>query len=284
VIVTDACNTAPDTATFTVNVNALPVITFSGDTLSGCIPLCVDFTMSSVPAMTASSWNFGDNTTGTGSPASHCYLNFGQYTVTAYVTDVNGCQDSLVQTNYITVYPTPVAGFGFITNNPTPVEESNVLIDDLSTGGDTCYWDFGDGNELVVPGCGDVSNLYDGIGTYHVTQIVVNNGGCTDSIGYDVHIIPNTTVYIPNTFTPNGNGSNDFFFAYGEYLQDFHMMVFDRWGNLIFESKDQSIGWDGKANGGKFLAQEDTYVYVVTYTEEFSGRKGKVIGHVNLIR
>jgi gliding motility-associated-like protein len=284
VIISDACGTTPDTATFTVTVNPLPVITFSGDTLSGCIPLCVEFTASAVPAMASTSWNFGDNSTGIGTHASHCYLSSGQFTVTAYVTDINGCQDSLAATNYITVFPTPVAGFGFTTSNPTTIEESNVLIDDQSTGGDTCYWDFGDGNELVVVGCGDVSNLYDGVGTYQVTQIVVNNGGCSDTITYDVYIIPNTTVYIPNAFTPNGNGTNDFFFAYGEYLDDFHMMVFDRWGNLIFESRDQSVGWDGKANGGKLIVQEDTYVYVVTYTEEFSGRKGKAIGKVSVIR
>ncbi|MDQ3110559.1 MAG: PKD domain-containing protein [Bacteroidota bacterium] len=285
VVVSDACNTTPDTATFTVNVNALPVITFSGDTLSGCIPLCVDFTASSNPALVSCTWNFGDNTTATGAtPPQHCYLNSGQYNVTVHVTDVNGCKDSLTVNNYITVFPTPVAAFNIISNNPTTVEESNVVIDDLSIGGDTCYWDFGDGNQLVVPGCGDVSNLYEDIGTYQITQIVVNNGGCSDTIVYDVYIIPNTIIYIPNTFTPNGNGSNDFFFAYGEYINDFHMMVFDRWGNLIFESRDQAVGWDGRANGGKNIAQEDTYVYVVTYTEEFSARKHKIIGHVNLIR
>jgi gliding motility-associated-like protein len=284
VIVTDACNTPADTATFTVTVNALPVISFSGDVLSGCVPLCVDFTGSSNPAILSCSWDFGDNSTATGTNPSHCYMNSGAFDVTLHVNDVNGCKDSLTQSSYINVYPFPVAGFNFISANPTPLTESNVAIDDISTGGDTCYWDFGDGHFLTVVGCGDVSNNYGDIGTYHVVQIVVNSEGCRDTIAYDVYIIPNTTLYVPNTFTPDGNGTNDIFLALGEYVSDFHMMVFDRWGNLIFESDDQLKGWDGKANGGKYLAQQDTYVYVITYTEQYEGHKHKIIGHVNLIR
>jgi gliding motility-associated-like protein len=284
VVVTDACNTAPDSATFVVNVNALPVISFSGNDLNGCVPVCDTFTLSSNPAVASCSWNFGDNSTGITNPAYHCYLNSGPYSVTAHVVDVNGCKDSLTLTNYINVYPFPNADFGFISPNPAPLEESTIAIDDLSTGGDTCKWDFGDGNQLIVVGCGDVSNAYVNIGTYQVTQIVVNSNGCADTITYDVIIVPNTSIYVPNAFTPNANGNNDVFFVYGEYVADFHLMVFDRWGNLIFESNDQAKGWDGKANGGKYLAQEDTYVYVVTYSEEYNGHKHKVIGHVNLIR
>ncbi|MCX6311558.1 MAG: gliding motility-associated C-terminal domain-containing protein [Bacteroidetes bacterium] len=137
---------------------------------------------------------------------------------------------------------------------------------------------------LTVIGCGDVSNQYADTGAYHIIEIVVNNFGCSDTVAYDVYIIPYTTIFVPNTFTPNGNGNNDVFLSFGEYVDDFHMMVFDRWGNLIFESYDQDKGWDGKANGGKYLAQEDTYVWVITYTEQHSKAKHKIIGHVNLIR
>ena len=284
VIITDACNTAPDTATFTVVVNPLPVISFSGDVVSGCVPLCVNFTGSSNPAILSCSWDFGDNSTATGTNPLHCYMNSGSFDVTLHVNDVNGCKDSLTQSSYINVFPFPIAGFNFLSNNPATLLEANIAIDDLSTGGDTCYWDFGDGNTLVMVGCGDVSNNYQDTGAYHVVQIVVNNEGCRDTIAYDVYIIPYTTLYIPNTFTPNGNGTNEFFLAVGEFVADFHMMVFDRWGNLIFESNDQQKGWDGKANGGKDLAQVDTYVYVVTYSEQYEGRKHKIIGHVNLIR
>ncbi len=283
-VITDACNTPADTATFTVVVNQLPVITFSGDTLSGCAPWCVDFTASSNPALSSCTWDFGDNSTGTGANPSHCYMNAGSYNVTVHVDDVNGCKDSLTVPNYVNVYPNPIAGFNLLSPNPATLIEATISFDDISTGGDTCHWDFGDGHTLTVIGCGDVANSYADTGTYHVTQIVINQFGCSDTIDYDVYIIPYTTIYVPNTFTPNGDGKNDVFLAYGEYVADFNMMVFDRWGNLIFQSNDMQKGWDGKANGGKELAQIDTYVYVITYNEQYNGYHHKIIGHVNLIK
>lgn len=284
VIVADACFTIHDTATFTLVVNQLPVISFNGDVLSDCAPLCVDFTSASNPASSSCYWTFGDNPTSSATNPSHCFNSTGQYTVELHVTDVNGCIDSVTYVNYIYAYPNPIAGFTVTSENPATLNEPTVMIDDISTGGDTCYWDFGDGNMLTVVGCGDVSNQYQDTGAYHVTEIVVNNFGCSDTVEYDVYIIPYTTIYVPNSFTPNGNGNNDVFYAFGEFVDDFHMMIFDRWGNQIFESYDQLKGWDGKANGGKYLAQEDTYVWVITYTEQHSHAPHKIIGHVNLIR
>jgi len=119
---------------------------------------------------------------------------------------------------------------------------------------------------------------------YPVTQIGINQDGCTDTIASDVIIAPQATRYVPNTFNPNGDGKNDFFLAYGDFIDEFHMMIFDRWGNLIFESNDIQKGWDGKANGGSELAQIDTYVWKISFTEKYSGHYHRIIGHVNLIK
>ncbi|HEU4717247.1 MAG TPA: gliding motility-associated C-terminal domain-containing protein, partial [Bacteroidia bacterium] len=125
---------------------------------------------------------------------------------------------------------------------------------------------------------------YADTGVYHVQQIVVNQWGCEDTLDYDVVIVPYTTLFIPNTFTPNGDGKNDVFMPVGQFVADFHMMIFDRWGNLIYETNDQSMGWDGHANGGNEKAQIDTYVYVVTFHEMYTGNYHRIIGNVNLIR
>jgi gliding motility-associated-like protein len=74
------------------------------------------------------------------------------------------------------------------------------------------------------------------------------------------------------------------FLAYGEYVEDFHMMVFDRWGNLIFESRDITKGWDGRVQGHSQICQVDTYVWKITFTEKYNGFYNRIIGHVNLIR
>jgi gliding motility-associated-like protein len=284
VVVSDVCNTPPDTATVTIVVNPLPVITFSGDILSGCSPVCVNFTGSAVPAIALSAWNFGDGDTSILASPNHCFVLPGTYDITLAVIDINGCINTITYTSYITVHPDPIAGFNVTSEQPTTIDESTVTIDDVSSGGDTCYWDMGDGTLLTVVGCGDIAHSYEDTGAYHVTQIVVNQWGCSDTIDYDVYVVPNTTLYAPNAFTPNGNGTNDMFFIYGEYVADFHLMIFDRWGMLIFESYDMTKGWDGRANSGPDIAQIDTYVWVVTYTEQYEGYKHRIIGHLNLIR
>lgn len=283
-VITDACGNQADTGLVTVTVNPLPTISFTADVTSGCAPLCVNFTPTSVPALANAFWSFGDMDSSNVANVNHCYANDGLFDVGLLVTDVNGCVNSILMANYITVYPDPSAGFSILSPQPATLQESTIGFDDQSAGGDTCYWDFGDGNVVTVINCGDIANTYDDTGSYHVTQIVVNQYGCADTIETDVIIVPYTTLYVPNTFTPNGDGKNDMFFAYGEYVEDFHMMIFDRWGNLIFESNDILKGWDGKANGGTQVAQIDTYVWKITFSERYNNRYHRVIGHVNLIK
>lgn len=284
VVISDACNTPPDTAFITVTVNQLPVLAFAGDQLSGCAPLCVTFTPQSNPAIANAYWTFGDGNNSVQTGPVNCYQLPGSYDVELHVTDINGCIDSVNISNYITVHPDPTAAFTITSPQPTTMNEANVTFQDNSTGADTCKWDFGDGYTVNVAGCGDMAHFYGDTGAYNVQLVVVNQWGCSDTIDYDVYIIPSTSIYVPNSFTPNGDGKNDIFYVYGDFIADFHMYVFDRWGNQIFESTDQLKGWNGKANNGNEVAQIDTYVWVVTYSEEYGGYKHKLIGHVNLIR
>lgn len=283
-VVTDACGNQADTGIVTVTVNSLPVISFSADNTAGCSPLCVNFTPVSSPAIGTILWDFGDLDSSTTQTPSHCYDNAGSYNVGIFVTDINGCTSLVVLNNYITVYPDPIAQFTIMSPQPATLQESTIAFDDQSIGGDTCHWDFGFGNFTTYVNCGDVAFTYEDTGTYPVTQIVVNQFGCADTAYGEVVIVPYTTIYVPNTFTPNSDGKNDMFFAYGEYIDNFHMMIFDRWGNLIFESYDILKGWDGKANGGTQIAQIDTYVWRITYNDRYTGNYHRLIGHVNLIR
>jgi gliding motility-associated-like protein len=285
VVINDTCGTPADTATWTVTVNPLPVITVSGTPLQGCPTLCSDLTATSVPAAVTVAWTFGDNSTGTGSPVNHCYPQTGTYDITVGVQDVNGCINSLSLPAYITVHPVPVAGIGILSPQPATLEESTISFDDLSQGSDSCVWYMGNSNVIVLDNCGDLSYTYDAIGIYTVSQVVYNQYGCMDSTSTTVEIIPQSILYVPNTFTPNGDGKNDFFTAYGQYIENFNMLIYDRWGNLIYTTNDMTKGWDGRANGGKDIAQIDTYVYVITYNETYGvARKYKKMGHVNLIR
>ncbi len=113
--------------------------------------------------------------------------------------------------------------------------------------------------------------------TYTVTT--VNSLGCKNTD--QLTIIVTGSLYLPNTFTPNGDGFNDFFYALGKEIKDFELLVFNRWGELIWSTKQLAGRWDGTYNGVE--SPIDTYVWRVVATE-FSGRYHEAIGHVNLLR
>ena len=96
-----------------------------------------------------------------------------------------------------------------------------------------------------------------------MTLIVTNSFGCKDTTVLCVIINPEFTFYIPNAFSPNGDGTNEEFYGKGDFIADFEMLIFDRWGNKIFRSTDINKHWDGRANNGAEIAQQDVYIYVV---------------------
>jgi gliding motility-associated-like protein len=141
-------------------------------------------------------------------------------------------------------------------------------------------WDFGDStsSNLASP-----SHTYAQRGTYNVRLVVSAPGGCTDTTFDEIIVNPEFTLYVPNAFTPNGDGLNDNFLIYGEEIQEMNMMIFDRWGNMVFTSTSVQEGWDGRANGGADIAQQDVYVYKIQ-VKDLAGKQHKQTGHVSLIR
>jgi gliding motility-associated-like protein len=150
---------------------------------------------------------------------------------------------------------------------------------DLSSGATFWEYDFGDFDGSIQQ---NPTHTYADTGHYTVQQIVINQYGCADTSEQIVPILAEFTFFVPNAFTPNGNGNNDVFYGSGEGIREFTMLIFDRWGNLIFESHDPSVGWDGTRNGGT-LCQIDTYVYRFVIIDVL-GEEHKYMGHVNLVR
>lgn len=282
VTVSDLCNTPVATATVTVNVNPLPTISFSADTLSGCFPVCVNFTNSTAPQSAVCTWDFGDNSTSSLSDPSHCFSP-GTFDVTLSVTDINGCSNTSTTPSMINVWPVPVASFS-ITPDSTTLLAPMISIVDSSTGGDSCLWVISGVNDsFTLPAGQGFTYTFEDTGTYLITQIINNSFGCSDTMIKTVVVSEYLTFYAPNTFTPNGDGKNDVFYCYGVGINTFELRIFDRWGNNIFTTNNILTGWDGKVNGGSKTAQEDTYVYIVRYSD-LTNKKYKYIGHVNLIK
>ncbi len=262
-------------ATFTVNVLQKPTIAFTKSD-SACVPLNASFTNATQNA-TSIVWKFGDGTVSSLPNPVHVYSVPGWYNVTLIATN-NGCTDSLVKNKYIHVFPQSHAA---LTASPATVSElsSEIIVTNLSTAYDTCKLYFGD--STAVTDCMHPSHIYAGTGVYTITLITVTDKGCNDTARIQVMVEPETTFYIPEAYTPNEDGHNDVFMAYGTNIKTFEMYVYDRWGNLIYSSDDINKGWDGKLNGNKL--QEDVYVYKIKYSDYKDRKKGKN-GRVTLIR
>lgn len=280
-----------DTVQLPVVVSSVPVVAFSADTLSGCPLLCVNFAdLSTISSgtITAWSWDFGDNT-----PLSsmqnpgHCFSVPGTYDITLVTTATGGCTNTLTIPNMITVNPVPHANFT-ASPQPTTILSPTIYFTDLSTGNPTIWnWNFGDlttqDDSSALQNPQYTYSAETGF-TYQVTLSVENQYGCVDDTTIDVIIEPDFAFFIPNSFTPNGDGKNEGFMGAGYGIASYEIWVFDRWGNLIFNSKDINEAWDGSVQGkGGDLAQIDVYVWKVALTDVFN-KKHKYIGHVSLIR
>lgn len=281
VLVTDL-NGCSATGTTMVQVTPLPDVSFSAPDTSACKSLCVNF-MSQSASATSYYWNFGDGTTASSAGATHCYTTSGNYSVSLTVTDANGCKATAVKTNYITIFDSPVAAF--IANpQPASLTAPTIYFTNLSSGANVWQWSFGDAL-ASTSSQQNTSFTYDAEGEYTVTLIVINEYGCADTAIDVIEMQQGYALYIANTFTPNDDGLNDVFKPSGISIatEGYEFYIFDRWGNLIFKTNDFNKGWNGKANGGAELAQEDTYVWKIN-TKSVAGESYRYCGHVNLIR
>jgi large repetitive protein len=283
--VTDA-NGCTASASVTVTVNAMPVAALTANVTSGCVPVCIDFSdLSTVAApslITGWSWDFGDQTTSTQQNPQHCYTAPGVYTVTLTVTTGDGCTQTITMQNYIEIYALPVAAF---SAGPQPTTILNPVIQfmDSSQSAASWFWSFGDGTgsstdqnpsyEYSVPDC------------YQAVLEVISPDGCIDRDSHLVCIDPDVIIYVPNAFTPDGNGQNDVFIPVTQGIDEdnYELWIFDRWGNMIFYSDDLNEGWDGKVLGGSDICQIDTYVWKIKCRDVLD-KKHDLIGRVSLIK
>jgi gliding motility-associated-like protein len=273
VTISDGCS--PNvTATVTVTVNPLPVVTYSTTGLSGCEPLTVTYT-NTTPNTSNCVWTIN------GTPYNSCVVTQtfpvqGTYISNLTVTDANGCSATSGNVTAI-VHPMPTAQF---VANPsvTNIMDPIVSFNNLSTAG-SYQWNFGDGNTstMAFP-----TNTYGDTGVFNVQLIVTTQYGCTDTAYGTVYISDIFSVYVPNTFTPNGDGKNDVFTPVVTGAEYYEFWIFDRWGELIYDSSKMGIPWD--ATYKNVLVQQDVYVWKLHVKEKDSARSHDYIGHVTVVR
>ena len=255
---------------------------FTADDLNGCAPLCVNFSdLTTITGGTVTAWDWEANGTDFSSQQNpaECFNTPGSYDITLSVTTADGCTATQTLNNFLQVYANPVAAF---TVNSTQVSESEPLIvmTDASTGASSWNWDFGDGSGSTQQ---NPTHAYGDSGTYCITLTVSTNQGCTDSDNICIDVIPEFSIYIPNTFTPNGDKINDIFFVHGRGIKELRMEIYDRWGEQIYTTGSQAIGWPGFMRDTNEPAKQDVYVYKI-YVKNFKNEDSSYTGHINLIR
>ncbi|MFK7772806.1 MAG: PKD domain-containing protein [Saprospiraceae bacterium] len=245
---------------------APPILIIEPSIYKGCIPQNVFFNNLSTPIDDTYDivWEFGDGSTSGEISPSYIYETPGVYDVSLTVTSPIGCSISDFFPNLITVEPSPVANFTFTPNAPTNFQPE-VEFTDLSIDAVQWFWSF---NETETSFDQNPTYIFPDTGLQKVTLIVTHESGCQDTLTQCIDVIPKVAYFLPNAFTPNFDSINDEFFGKGFFvgMENFNMTIWNRWGELVFETSDPFEGWNGKKlNNGKDSPQ-GVYVVVVTYT------------------
>ncbi len=267
-----------DTITKTVVINSLPVADFNFT--NACQNLPAFFQDASTISLGSNivdwNWNFGDNGKDTiNKNPVHTYTAAGLYNVNLIVTSDKGCVSSI--TKPVNVNPKPKAEFG-MTNNPTLALETVVFSDFSTPTGsiNNWFWNFGDSTSANAQ---NPTHFYANQGNFNITLTIVDQNGCRDSISksIEVTLLP----LLPTAFSPNKDGFNDFLFVKGGPFEKMKFRIYNSWGEMVFETDDQKIGWDGTWRGQD--APIGVYVWVLE-VDMFNNKSVKKTGDVTILR
>ncbi|MEI8137150.1 MAG: gliding motility-associated C-terminal domain-containing protein [Bacteroidota bacterium] len=253
--------------------------------VGGCVPFCTSFNFQKgSPIITNVNWSFSNGITFKDSTTvTQCFTTAGIHKVNITLTDSKGCKGATSGT--VEGYPIPNADFSYTPD--TPNENDDILsFTDESKNATIVdwYWDFFS-NGKDTANTSNASYTFPEIGNYFTYLKVTSNHGCVDSTVKKITVVEDVTFFIPNSFTPNGDGNNEVFIAKAVGVKKFRMDIFDRWGQLIYTSIDITQGWDGKSKKGGDVLPQDVYVYKISVTNNNNSSKPKqYTGHVTLMK
>jgi gliding motility-associated-like protein len=232
-------------------------------------------------------WDFGSGLHSIGDSIHFCFANPGTYSITTTIEDINGCKSKNVAPFPITVFPRPQPDFSWDPEEPTLIENHVNFHSFFVNGPITSYhWEFGDGFDYPndTSSLKNPSHEFSQPTTYPVTLIETNSYGCTDTITKNLIVSEDFTLYVPSAFSPNGDGINDVFQPKGMGFKtdSYELLVYDRWGNMVFKSNDFFKGWDGTVKGS--AVANDVYVYKIKCLSTGRGIRKELAGHVTLIK
>lgn len=285
--VSDVCNNSL-TANIEVGLYENPIVNLPDDLLAGCSPLEINL-MDSINTASGYSheWMITNSESLAGNPLNLVLTDPDIYEVSLIVTSPEGCSASSENSIPVEVYALPVANFN-ASPWTTSIENPEITFTDISSGSVFSRWTIDD---IHIENQMQTSYTYSDTGRYAVQLYVENEFGCRDSITKWITIEIDHSVEIPNAFTPSDPGDNPYydpngtsntvFYPFSEYVSDYQLSIFNRWGELIFESTEFEMGWNGTYRDEP--CPQDVYVYKVEFMFT-DGKKRTEVGDVTLFR
>jgi gliding motility-associated-like protein len=230
-------------------------------------------------------WNFGNGSTSTAQNSTITFTQPSCYNISLIVSNAAGCADTLSADSLICVFAGPNASF-VTSSGGIDFYSGQLALLNTSDGAISDYqWSFGDGSpnsSLENP-----IHFYpeEQAGSYLVILSVIDTNGCVDTTSYLFSLVENLSVYVPNTITINDDNINEVFlpiFSNVDILNAYQLEIFDRWGELIWETDVVSKGWNGRYKENKDV-QIGTYTWKIQYVDNVSVTR-VILGHVNVIR
>lgn len=269
------------TSTADITVLPPPISTFTIDTLKGCIPLSVQLTSD---AGNQCEWTLSNGQSLSGCNPTYTFVEVGCFEVSLQTTSNNGCTSTTTSSNAICVDASPDAYF---ISNPNTINAENTTLNfiNLSSGADSYIWNFGDGSYSSSLNPSHSFELNESGYSVHLSAF--SELGCQSEYTIFISYEEDLIFYVPNCFTPDGNSLNQVFnpvFTSGFDPFSYNLKIFDRWGEIIFESNDTNVGWDGTYIQTPNLVQDGIYVWKISFKLKNNDDRREYSGHVNIIR
>ncbi len=265
------------------SVAVQPVLDFWAENTEGCTALKVQFDFEATEPVDQFLWDFGDgNISGEKKPL-HSFENqtgfIQKFDVSLKIISTEGCENSGTIKNMITAYPAPRVSFS--PEPPTALITDPVIhFENLSSGATRYEWDFGDGSSSMQE---SPTHRYESMGRYEVSLLSANSFGCLDSASAMVSVAFDR-IFPPTAFSPNAvNPEDREFRIYSEGVvnEGYKLLIFNRWGEVIFESRSMEKGWDGTMKSGG-NAPAGVYPWVIEYYDSL-GEKHHQQGTITMV-
>lgn len=288
VTITDGCESSPLILTTKVVLAPLPIPLIQIP--DGIDKKCeiADFQVLNITDSLMSQsviWNVSNGLSSTNIDTLNVYgLSAGSYNIQLIVATPQGCIDSTTFYNFLIVHPQPISLFKF-SPNPVYMFNPNVSFSNNSSGAVSYIWNIDQGTPSFSQLENPTTILPDGeTGEYYVSLEVTSEFGCKDTSIQKIVVMPEVIIYAPNTFTPDNDEHNQHWGIYIEGIDvtDFNLLIFNRWGEIIWESKDPLATWDGTYNGR--IISQGTYSWIARAKDLLNDGKYEFNGFINIIR